>query len=112
VRWGFGLSASCWVYLPAAHQKVLQSPTMPEVIVEMAEGRTLAQKRTLVAALTKAVADSLELDPALVAITLHEIPLEHKAKGGVLFCDRPEKVAMRAAAQAADIAADQTPLAT
>lgn len=85
---------------------------MPEVIVELAEGRTLAQKRTLVTALTKAVAESLELDPALVAITLHEIPLEHKAKGGVLFCDRPEKVAMREAAKAADMAAGAGPLAT
>lgn len=85
---------------------------MPEVIVELAEGRTLEQKRALVTALTRAVAESLAVDPAVVAITLHEIPLEHKAKGGVLFCDRPDKVAQREAARAADLAAEAGPLAT
>ncbi|MEO7995070.1 MAG: tautomerase family protein, partial [bacterium] len=83
---------------------------MPEIIVELAEGRTLAQKRALVVALTDAVVESLGCDRAVVAVTLHEVPLEHKAKGGVLFSDRPEKVAMRDAAKAADLAAGSGPI--
>ncbi|HYE80266.1 MAG TPA: tautomerase family protein [bacterium] len=78
---------------------------MPELTIELAEGRTLAQKRALVENLTRAVSESIGCDPAVVTITIHEIPLEHKAKGGVLFSDRPEKVAMREEARKADLQA-------
>lgn len=78
---------------------------MPELIIELAEGRTLAQKRALVENVTRTVAETIGCDPAVVTITIHEIPLEHKAKGGVLFSDRPEKVAMRDEARKRDMQA-------
>ena len=85
---------------------------MPEINVHLAEGRTLQQKRALVTALTQAVVESLGVEAAVVSVTLHEIPLEHKAKGGVLFSDRPEKVAQRDAARAADLKAWQDSIET
>lgn len=61
---------------------------MPELTIEMIEGRTLEQKRELVRRLTEVVVDVCKVDPASVTITIHENRREDKAKGGVLFLDR------------------------
>ena len=61
---------------------------MPELTIEMAEGRTLDQKRELVRRLTDIVVEVLKVDASAVTITIHENRREDKAKGGVLFCDR------------------------
>jgi 4-oxalocrotonate tautomerase len=61
---------------------------MPEVIVELAQGRTLEQKRALVRELTRAVVETCNVPADAVTVIIHENPLTDKAKGGVLFADR------------------------
>jgi len=61
---------------------------MPEVILELAEGRTLDQKRILVREITDTIVRVCEVDPQAVVVIIHETPRTDKAKGGVLFCDR------------------------
>lgn len=61
---------------------------MPEVIVELAEGRTLDQKRALVREITRAVVETCAVDADAVIVIIHENPKTDKAKGGVLFSDR------------------------
>ena len=61
---------------------------MPEVIIELAEGRTLDQKRRLVRDITRVVVETCEVQPEAVLVIIHENPKTDKAKGGVLFADR------------------------
>jgi len=63
---------------------------MPIMHVFMFEGRTLEQKRKLVANLTEAVVKSLDLKPEVVRITLFETKKENMAVGGQLFIDKEE----------------------
>ncbi len=60
---------------------------MPEIILELAEGRTLDQKRAIVREFTETMVRVCGVDAEAVVI-IHEIPRTDKAKGGVLFCDR------------------------
>jgi 4-oxalocrotonate tautomerase len=61
---------------------------MPEVIIELAAGRTLDQKRALVKDITDAVVRNTGAPPDAVTVIIHESPLTDKAKGGVLFSER------------------------
>jgi 4-oxalocrotonate tautomerase len=61
---------------------------VPEVIVELAEGRTVEHKRTLVREITDTIVRVCEVDPQAVVVIIHENPRTDKAKGGVLFSDR------------------------
>jgi 4-oxalocrotonate tautomerase len=61
---------------------------VPEITIEMVEGRTLEQKRELAKRLTELVSEVLKVEPAAVTIVYHENRREDKAKGGVLFSDR------------------------
>ncbi len=61
---------------------------MPEVIIELAAGRTAEQKRALVREITRAVVETCAVAPDAVTVIIHENPLTDKAKGGVLFADR------------------------
>lgn len=61
---------------------------MPEITIEMVEGRTLEQKRELARRLTDLLVEVLKVDASSVTIVYHENRREDKAKGGVLFCDR------------------------
>jgi 4-oxalocrotonate tautomerase len=61
---------------------------MPEVIVELAQGRTLDQKRALVREINRAVVETCNVPADAVTVIIHENPLTDKAKGGVLFADR------------------------
>ena len=61
---------------------------MPEVIIELAQGRTVEQKRTLAREITRVVVETCDVQPDQVTVIIHEIPLTDKAKGGVLFVDR------------------------
>ncbi len=60
---------------------------MPIIHVLMFEGRTLDQKRTLVANMTDAVVKSLNVKPDVVRITLQEISRQDHAIAGVLVSD-------------------------
>jgi 4-oxalocrotonate tautomerase len=62
---------------------------MPEVIIELAEGRSLEQKRRLVKEITEVVVRVCgDVDPQAVIVIIHTNPKTDKAKGGVLFSDR------------------------
>lgn len=60
---------------------------MPTIMVNMFEGRTLEQKRKLVAAMTEAVVESLGVKPEKVRIFLTEVARENHAVAGVLTSD-------------------------
>ena len=61
---------------------------MPEVIIELAEGRSIDQKRTLVREITRVVVETCNVQADAVTVIIHEKPKTDKAKGGVLFADR------------------------
>ncbi len=61
---------------------------MPEVIVELAEGRSLEDKRALVRGITQVIVETCQTTPDAVTVIIHENPRTDKGKGGVLFCDR------------------------
>lgn len=62
---------------------------MPEVFIYAVEGRTLDQKRALVKDVTDALVRHFKVDPASVMVQIMETSKESKAKGGIMFCDRP-----------------------
>lgn len=61
---------------------------MPEIILELAEGRTVDQKRQIAREFTETIVRVCGVDPEAVVVIIHETPRTNKAKGGVLFCDR------------------------
>jgi 4-oxalocrotonate tautomerase len=61
---------------------------MPEVTIEMVEGRTVEQKRELARRMTDLMVEVLKVDASAITIVFHENRREDKAKGGVLFADR------------------------
>ncbi len=61
---------------------------MPEVIIELAEGRSLDQKRTIVREIIDTISRVCNVDREAVVVIIHENPRTDKAKGGVLFSDR------------------------
>lgn len=61
---------------------------MPEVIIELAEGRSIDQKRILVREITRVVVETCGVLPEQVTVIIHENPRTDKAKGGILFADR------------------------
>ena len=61
---------------------------MPIIDIKLLEGRSLDQKRRLVAAVTGAVVDTLGVSPDSVRITLHEMPRDNYSVAGVLALDK------------------------
>ncbi len=61
---------------------------MPVVSIKFVKGRTLDQKRELVSAVTKAVAESIEVDPDKVWVHLDEFDPYNFATGGNLLSDK------------------------
>jgi 4-oxalocrotonate tautomerase len=61
---------------------------MPEVIIEIAQGRTQDQKRALIKEITEAVVRTCSVPADAVTVIIHENPLTDKGKGGVLFSER------------------------
>jgi len=62
---------------------------MPEIYIYAVEGRTLDQKRSLVKDVTDAVVRHFQVTPGDVMVQIMETPKTSKAKGGILFSDRP-----------------------
>jgi 4-oxalocrotonate tautomerase len=62
---------------------------MPEIIVYAVEGRSLEQKRGLVRDITAAVVKNFDTEADAVTVQIVEAPKTDKAKGGVLFSERP-----------------------
>ena len=61
---------------------------MPIIQVNLLEGRTIDQKKKLVANLTEAVVKSLDVKPDAVRIILQEMAKQDYAIGGVLAIDK------------------------
>jgi len=55
---------------------------MPIAEIHLLEGRTVEQKRMLIAKVTQAMCESVDVKPELVRIILHEMPKEHFGIGG------------------------------
>jgi len=62
---------------------------MPEIIVYAIEGRSLEQKRGLVQDITAAVVRNFSVPAEAVVVQIVESATSSKAKGGVLFSERP-----------------------
>ncbi len=61
---------------------------MPIIHVNMFEGRTVDQKRKLVAGITEVVVNSLGTKPESVHIVIQELPRTNIADAGVLASDK------------------------
>jgi 4-oxalocrotonate tautomerase len=68
---------------------------MPEIYIYAVEGRTMDQKRSLVKDVTDAVVRHFQVTPGDVMVQIMETPKTSKAKGGILFSDRPGDKAMK-----------------
>jgi 4-oxalocrotonate tautomerase len=62
--------------------------SVPRLIVQQIEGRSIEQKRELARRLTDTVIDILKVDPETVTVFIEEVPPENFARGGVLAFDR------------------------
>ena len=63
---------------------------MPFLNIQLMKGRTIEQKRQLVATVTKAVCESIDTKPEKVRIVLSEMSSEDCAVAGVLISDKDE----------------------
>ncbi|MBS0345449.1 MAG: 4-oxalocrotonate tautomerase [Proteobacteria bacterium] len=62
---------------------------MPTLHIELFEGRTPAEKRELVEALTRETCRVLGCEPSAVDILFVDVKRENWATGGVLWSERP-----------------------
>jgi 4-oxalocrotonate tautomerase len=62
---------------------------MPIIQVNLLEGRTVAQKRAMIAAVTDAVVDSLGVRAESVRIMINEMHPEHFALAGISAGQQP-----------------------
>ncbi len=58
---------------------------MPEVIINLATGRTRKEKEMLMDEVFKAVKKSLDVEADYIVISLNETPRENKSRGGKIF---------------------------
>jgi 4-oxalocrotonate tautomerase len=61
---------------------------MPLIQITMLKGRTIEQKRKLVARLTDAIAEEAKTPKEGVVVTIVEVEREDYAHGGVLMADK------------------------
>ena len=64
---------------------------MPLVEITMIEGRTSAQKKALITALTDAVEQSISAPRPAIRVAIRELPAEHWAIGGVSIAETRAK---------------------
>jgi 4-oxalocrotonate tautomerase len=60
---------------------------MPIVQIDMLEGRTVEQKRKLVAKVTEAIVESVDAGPETVTIIIREMSKQNLGKAGKLRSD-------------------------
>jgi 4-oxalocrotonate tautomerase len=58
---------------------------MPEIVVHLAAGRTIQQKKALMRDITDAVVKNLGVVPERVVVQIVESPKTDKSRGGVPF---------------------------
>ena len=61
---------------------------MPIVSVKIGKGRPIKIKRNLVKSVTKAVSESLDLEPELISVLIEEFERENWSTGGELHSDK------------------------
>lgn len=61
---------------------------MPEIIVHAISGRTPAQKRALMLAITEAVATHFEVEAENVVVQIVESGADSKSRGGIPYAER------------------------
>ena len=61
---------------------------MPIIVVKMAKGRSIEQKRKLVKATTNVIVDILDVKPEWVTVLIEEFDRENWATGGELHIDK------------------------
>lgn len=62
---------------------------MPIITVNIKKGRSVEQKRAMVAGMTKLVCETMEVKPSSVRIIINDMANENFAIGGILVCDAP-----------------------
>ncbi|NIO10828.1 MAG: 4-oxalocrotonate tautomerase [Deltaproteobacteria bacterium] len=60
---------------------------MPVVHVYMFEGRTVEQRRKIVAGITQAMVDGAGTDAKEVHVLLHDMPISNWSNDGVLYAE-------------------------
>lgn len=70
---------------------------MPIAIINIAQGRSAAQKRNLIANVTNVIAESLDAPVASVRVLLNEVPPEHWGAGTETLAERGAAAEMLAA---------------
>ena len=63
---------------------------MPIVVVNIKEGRTLEQKRDMVANVTEALCETMEVPKPSVRIIINEMANDNFAIAGTLICDNQD----------------------
>ncbi len=63
---------------------------MPIIEVNMLEGRSVTQKRAMIAAITDGVVATLGVKPDSVRVLIREMPAEHFAVAGVTKAESAE----------------------
>ncbi len=58
---------------------------MPEVVINLAEGRTPEQKEQLMTAIYQAVKQTLAVPDEYIVVSLNEVPKQYKTRGGVPY---------------------------
>lgn len=61
---------------------------MPEIIVHALAGRSPAQKKALMQAITEVVALHFEVDPQGIVVQIVEADRDSKSKGGIPYSER------------------------
>lgn len=68
---------------------------MPVVQVYMFEGRTVEQKRRIVAGITQAMVEGAGTDAKEVHVLLHDMPISDWSNGGILYSENPAYLGKR-----------------
>ena len=64
---------------------------MPMAFVSIREGRPPETIRTMISAVTAAIAESLDAPPSSIRVVVTEVPLTHWATGDVTLAEKQEK---------------------
>lgn len=60
---------------------------MPVVTIQMLEGRTVEQKREIVAAITDVIVKIAKVPPDSTMVIMHDVPKSNWSKAGKLYID-------------------------
>ena len=69
---------------------------MPIISIMMIEGRSMDDKKAMFKAVTDAIVQTLGAPREAVRITIHEVPMDHFAVGGMTRDERDRKLAAQA----------------